>query len=1171
MRLSKVKLSGFKSFVDPTTLNFPTNLTGIVGPNGCGKSNIIDAIRWVLGESSAKTLRGDSMADVIFNGSGTRKPVGQASIELVFDNSDGQITGTYAGYTEVAMRRVVERDGTSQYFLNNGKCRRKDITNLLLGTGVGSHGYSVIEQGMISRLVEAKPEELRAFLEEAAGISKYKERRRETEHRIEHTKANLERLQDLRDELGSQLDHLQRQSRAAERFKLLKAEERRTEAELLLLRLKALEADQGEEKKKLSARQHDLDVAVTNQGAIDKEIEQLRVQLDDRGDEFNEIQGIYYKVGADIARLEQSIQHRNADIQRQLKELEQTEGQLGKVAGHVTDDQTELEKLDEMLGRLNPELEKAQQQLEASELALRNAERSAEAGRDQAEDIAAAMATAERTIQVEEARLEQLAERLERLSIERKEKEAERQSIESSQFDQAIDALTAAEEKQRTDYEGASRRLETTTGEIRQLRKDDLALSDALDDLRQRLQLDKGRLSSLEALQEAALGQVSESAAQWLNSARRSKAPRLATQLQVEAGWERAVETVVRGYLNALEATTLEEIAPDLTHLKDSGLAFIETQQSAQAGTDPRVALESLADKVRAPTAARALLSGVFAAADLSQALASRSRLLPGQSIVTRDGIEVTSHSLRIGKSDDPQIGVIARSEEIERLNVSIASLTSEAEVMVARAADNRARIEAAESRFLEEQTAAHRLQGLHAQSRAELESRKARREELRQRAAALAADAAALDEESHRISEAMAEARSRIETATAEREEGALTQGRLHRERTDTTDHLHEVRRRVELERERVKEMAILVESRRSSKQSASAALERIQAQMTYLAERRDELTAHIEALKAPLADDQVTLAAQLDERLKVEDALAQARSGVENCEQEVRDAEARRVSGQKVANEARDAAETARMAVREIEVRADTVREQLGHTGFALDTLLAELPEGANSTEWAEKLEGVGRKIQRLGPINLAAIDEFQEKSDRKQYLDKQNMDLTEALSTLEAAIRKIDGETRARFRETFNHANQGLGELFPRLFGGGQAYLELESEDLLNAGVTIMARPPGKRISTIHLLSGGEKALTAVALVFAIFKLNPAPFCLLDEVDAPLDDANVGRFSEIVREMSDQVQFVLITHNKTTMEAMNQLAGVTMHEPGVSRLVAVDIDEAVQLAAM
>jgi chromosome segregation protein len=322
---------------------------------------------------------------------------------------------------------------------------------------------------------------------------------------------------------------------------------------------------------------------------------------------------------------------------------------------------------------------------------------------------------------------------------------------------------------------------------------------------------------------------------------------------------------------------------------------------------------------------------------------------------------------------------------------------------------------------------------------------------------------------------------------------------------------------------------------------------------------------------LKAPLAQDQVTLTAQLDERLKVEDALAQARAGVENCEQQVRDAEAARVTGQRVANEARDAAEGVRMAVREIEVRADTVREQLGHTGFTLDILTAELPEGANSVEWAERLESVGRKIQRLGPINLAAIDEFQEKSDRKQYLDKQFADLTEALATLEAAIRKIDGETRARFRDTFNHANQGLGELFPRLFGGGQAYLELESEDLLSAGVTIMARPPGKRISTIHLLSGGEKALTAVALVFAIFKLNPAPFCLLDEVDAPLDDANVGRFSEIVREMSDQVQFVLITHNKTTMEAMNQLAGVTMHEPGVSRLVAVDIDEAVQLAAM
>jgi chromosome segregation protein len=318
-------------------------------------------------------------------------------------------------------------------------------------------------------------------------------------------------------------------------------------------------------------------------------------------------------------------------------------------------------------------------------------------------------------------------------------------------------------------------------------------------------------------------------------------------------------------------------------------------------------------------------------------------------------------------------------------------------------------------------------------------------------------------------------------------------------------------------------------------------------------------------------MAEERKALESQLDERLSVESRLAEARAVMESCEQQLRSADEKRIGAQQGINEARDAAEAARMAVREVEVRSDTVREQFSHTGLDAESTAAALPEDATLADWSEKLDSIGRRIQRLGPINLAAIDEFDEKSARKEYLDRQFTDLTEALSTLESAIRKIDGETRSRFRETFDRANQGLGELFPRLFGGGHAYLELENDDLLNAGVTVMARPPGKRISTIHLLSGGEKALTAVALVFAIFKLNPAPFCLLDEVDAPLDDANVGRFSEIVREMSDKVQFVLITHNKTTMEAMSQLAGVTMHEPGVSRLVAVDIDEAVQLAAM
>jgi len=1171
MRLSKIKLSGFKSFVDPTTLGFPGNLMGIVGPNGCGKSNIIDAVRWVLGESSAKTLRGDSMADVIFNGSSTRKPIGQAGIELVFDNSDGQITGAYAGYAEIAMRRVVSRDGTSQYFLNNGRCRRKDITNLLLGTGVGSHGYSIIEQGMISRLVEAKPEELRSFLEEAAGISKYKERRRETEHRIRHTRDNLERLQDLRDELGKQLGHLQRQAKAAERFKVLKGEERRTGAELLILRLKTLSDELNEHQRNLAARQLSLDAAGTRQVEIETEIEKHRVEMAERNDAFNEVQGLYYRVGADIARLEQSIQHRNADIQRQSSELEQAQEQLDKVTGHISDDEVALERLDQLLGRLNPELVEAQDHLEASERALRDAEAAAESSRDKAEAVAAAIAAADRTIQVEEARHEHQSERIARIDEERKEKASERAGIDSTELERELDQLTASEESLRSANEAAARTLEVRTEEIQRLRKDDAGLSAELDDMRERLQRGKGRLSSLEALQEAALGRISEEAMQWLAKGNRGSAPRLAAQLEVETGWERAVEATLAGYLNAVEADQLESIASDLESLSDSGLAIIETGKSEADDQTDIVGLASLASKVAAPAAARALLSGVFAAPNLNVALAKRESLGPGQSIMTNTGVEVSRHALRTNSSDDPQVGVIARGEEIETLEKSVRDVSEKIETKAQDLADIRRRLDELESNRAEDQAKARKLQTEHAEARTQLETRKARLEELRRRLREFEGDIVALEDERHAITQAMQAAQSRLESATAERGTGVETQQRLEADRGDTGERLLKTRAEAERDRERAKEIAIMVESRRSSQQSASAALERVQAQQLYLAERRADLDKQIESLKEPLGEERGLLEKQLDERLKVEEALAAARTEVESSEQQVRDAESERSQAQKRVNEARDETETARMTVRETEVRADTVTEQFAETGFNKEELLAELAEETTAADWSEKLDAIGRKIQRLGAINLAAIDEYEEQSERKQYLDKQSDDLTEALETLEAAIKKIDTETRSRFRETFNHANQGLGELFPRLFGGGQAYLELESDDLLNAGVTVMARPPGKRISTIHLLSGGEKALTAVALVFAIFKLNPAPFCLLDEVDAPLDDANVSRFCEILKEMADAVQFVVITHNKTTMEAMGQLAGVTMHEPGVSRLVSVDIDEAVKLAAM
>lgn len=1171
MRLSKIKLSGFKSFVDPTTISFPSNLIGIVGPNGCGKSNIIDAIRWVLGESSAKTLRGDSMADVIFNGSSGRKPVGQAGIELTFDNSDGTVSGPYAGFSEIAVRRVVSRDGTSQYFLNNSKCRRKDITHILLGTGVGSNGYSIIEQGMISRLVEAKPEELRSFLEEAAGISKYKERRRETEHRIRHTRDNLERLRDIRDELEKQLAHLQRQARAAERYKVLKADERRVNAELLVLRLHELRSELSRHEGLLRERQLELDAAITDQGEVEANIEKLRVAHADRNEAFNAVQGIYYRVGAEIARLEQDIQHRKATLQRRRDDIDSADQQIEALAGHIDSDRVELEALEQTLRRLNPELEEAMGRLRQSDELLRQAEREVDQHRERWDHLALELADTERTVQVEEARIEQLSKRRERVARDRSEQTSARAGIVFDVLESEVENFVASEEQLRSKSRESTLALEAVSEEVQRLRSDELQMSDDLDRLRESLQRDRGRLSSLEALQEAALGKLSHGVDQWLEQHALGGKPRLAAQLDVEPGWERAVETALHGYLNAVGIDDIDEMALDIIALADGGVALIEHVEEAGGSSIDQSGLTPLADRVKSPASVRSLLTMVLSAESIEAALAARKALGAGQSIITQDGVWIGTHSLRVNPADDPQVGVLARGEEIDTLRSAIEQASANSETAGRRLTEIRERLEELEETRAARQDETNRHQQSHAEIKTRLESSRLRLDDSRQRASMLDRSIEALGDEQHSISLAIEDGQRKLEAAAIQRQQLDKERAELDGERQHCQERLLDARMRAEQDRDDVKKIEIALESRRSSKESAAAALSRAQSQHTHLLERRAELTDQIDEVNAPLDEEQATLANKLDERLSVENDLAAARHAVEACESEVRDMELRRVDCQQAVNDARDKADAARLSVRETQVRSDTVSEQLQSTGFDLETLQGELPEDATIATWTDKLEGIGRRIQRLGAINLAAIDEFEEQSERKQYLDKQHADLTEALDTLEAAIRKIDRETRLRFKETFDRANEGLGRLFPRLFGGGHAHLELDSDDLLSSGVTVMARPPGKRISTIHLLSGGEKALTAVALVFSIFELNPAPFCLLDEVDAPLDDANVGRFSELVREMSDQVQFVLITHNKTTMEAMHQLAGVTMHEPGVSRLVAVDIDEAVQLAAM
>ncbi len=1168
MRLSKIKLAGFKSFVDPTTLHFPSSMMGIVGPNGCGKSNIIDAVRWVMGESSAKTLRGDSMADVIFNGSSARKPVGAATVELIFDNSDGKIGGQYAGYNEISVKRVCSRDGTSNYFLNNARCRRKDITSIFLGTGLGPRSYSIIEQGMISRLIEAKPEELRTYLEEAAGISKYKDRRRETENRIRHTKDNLSRLNDLREEIEKHIRHLERQAKTAERYKKLKQKERLLKAELLALRLGDLQAQEAEQGGLVGERETQLQAVIARLREIEAEIEKAREAHSADSDTLNDVQGKYYRIGAEIARLEQSIQHAKEMRSRQQADLEQVSSIIDDLRVHIDRDEAQIKDLSEALGELGPGLEAARAAEAASMEAMRSAEKDMQNWQLRWESFNEEAGESSRIADVERAKIEQIDSQMHRL-VERRERRAAEIARLSGLLEGTEIAQLEAEERQSNKQAGdLETDLETVRGEIEGLREQEKHGLTSLDEARGELQRAAGELASMEALQEAALGRKDGAVMDWLVGRGLGGEPRLAERLTVEPGWETAAETVLGGYLEAVCVDGLEDVARALDDLSHGTISFLE---ASWTGGPTASAAGTMAEKVKGPAGAETLLAGVRAADSLAEALADRSSLQPGESVITREGVWIGRGWLRVHRTSDTDRGLIQREQEIRDGRQRLEDLQAEVARLEEVQAEITEGLRALERRRDSTQGQINEAHRRHGDVHGRLASARARHEQTRSQITQFRAEAAEIDAHLAEAEEELRDSRRSLEQSIGQMSVFEARRQELQKQRSSLAAALESARELAMADRNSAHEIAIQVESRKSTRDSARVALDRLRAQLQQSVGRHEDLVAQVSQSEAPLNAQQEELDSLLEQQVGVESALSVARDKVQAAENRLRALQEQRQTREREVDEVRSTLDELRLAAREIQVRRQTIAEQFAETGFDLEQLREEMEPEASIPLWEEALEKMAARIQRLGPINLASIDELKEQSERKEYLDSQFEDLTEALNTLENAIRRIDRETRTRFKETFDRVNTGMKDIFPRLFGGGHAYLELTGEDLLDAGVTVMARPPGKRISTIHLLSGGEKALTAVALVFAIFQLNPAPFCMLDEVDAPLDDANVGRFCEIVRDMSDRVQFIVITHNKVTMEMTHQLAGVTMHEPGVSRLVAVDLDEAVQMAAM
>lgn len=1168
MRLSKIKLAGFKSFVDPTTITFPSNLVGVVGPNGCGKSNVIDAVRWVMGESSASRLRGDSITDVIFNGSSTRKPVGAASVELLFDNSESTLDGQYAKYAEISIRREVSRDGISNYYLNNTRCRRKDITGVFLGTGLGPRSYSIIEQGMISRLIEAKPEEMRVFIEEAAGISKYKERRRETSNRIKRTKENLDRLLDVLDEIEKQIEHLNRQAKTAERYGRYKSEERRTTAELLALRTKDLDDCAGEARTLLAGRKTSLEAAIAKQRSLEAALEDARMCQNERSDEFNEIQGRYYKVGSEIARLEQSIEHARELRARQQKDLEQAISGAAKIADHIHQDQDEIEQIELTLSELIPGLEQARENEQASAASLQRAEAALSDWQNQWDAYSLRHSESLQQQSVEHTRAEQIESRLQSFSERRRKLDVARSGESPEDLQAKHDELTEQELRKRQVRDEFNRHLTDISEKIQKLREQDQKLTRLVDERHTSLQSANGKYASLEAMQKAALGEGDDGVQDWLEGAGLAQNRRVAQGLCVDNGWGKAVETVLGDYLQAVCVVDITPVTERIAGLK-AGKITVLREHSADGEIQSDA--NTLAHKVAgAPVAVHDLLAKVTLAESLGHALGVRESLGNDASVITADGVWLGKNWLRVSRDKNGKAGVLSREHDMRRLKTDIRELQARHDSAKKLLHDGRIRLRQLEEHRETMQEDASSLLNEYSELKATLESARYQLEQANVRNAALAREVGELDSEQISAENQLRESRYVHDQAVESLQRLGAEKQDLETRREELKSELERVRMQADNDRQSVQRFAIQFESRRTSKESAAQNLERMQSQLVQFSDREQEIRDQLESSRSPQLDNKKNLESLLDSRLLVEEDLAGARQQVEKVEHELRELDQSRIQIDQAVDSARVTVSEAEMAVQEFKVRREGFADQLVQTDFTLEALLSEIDQAADVESWEAKLEKIQKRVDRLGPINLAAIDEFKEQSERKEYLDSQLADINDALATLEGAIRKIDRETRTRFRDTYDNVNEGFKRLFPKLFGGGHAYLELTGDDLLSTGVTVMARPPGKRNSSINLLSGGEKALVAVALIFAIFELNPAPFCMLDEVDAPLDDANVSRFCDIVREMSEKVQFVFITHNKVTMELARQLTGITMQEPGVSRLVSVDLDSAVEMAA-
>jgi chromosome segregation protein len=1178
MQLSKIKMSGFKSFVDPTTINLPSHLMAVVGPNGCGKSNIIDAVTWVMGESSPKYLRGEALTDVIFNGSTVRKPIGQASVELIFDNSDGSIGGEYSKFAEISVKRQINRESDSTYYLNGVRCRKRDVVDIFLGTGLGPRSYSIIGQNMITKMVEAKPDDLRTYLEEAAGISKYKERRHETELRINHTKENLARVNDVRAELDKQLGHLKQQANTAEKYKTLKQQERVLRAELCGIQWRHLDSRMVDHTLKIQHEETALEARNSELVKTDREMEQLRHEQRVANDGFQEVQRRYYSVGNEITRIEQDILHHQERQQQWDNDLKQTESDWETVKSQMAETEDNLQELEHDIQTVEPQISTANKEAELLEEELENAEEATQTWQSNWDDFNQSSSKTAQTAQVEKMRIQHLEQALSSLQKRQDQLQQDQGKFNFSELQTEIEGFSKQAHEVADKLEFQNQQLLDTRDEISELQSAQQTANTQLDQVRSELQRLRGQQASLEALQQTALGQRDQGSAPWVKQHDLAGKPRLAQNIEVEKGWELAVEKALGFNLQAICVDELDGIVRHLDDFKSGNLCVFTSGQKSSAPASSSTSRASstrtltnkaslLIDKIKSPWNLDSIISGIYVADSMPDALALCESLDVDESVITRDGVWLNRSWLKVLREQDPAAGVFQREQELKQLVLRIEELQDKQGELQAAIENGKEQIAKLERQRDQLQQSYNQQQAQSAQINAQHKMKQERLAELKGQLQRFTSEQQDCATQLEQASSELSKARVVWEQALSDMELQAKARDELIKERDAVRHRLQTTRERSHAKRDHAHELEIRLQTSKSQKAALKQNSTRLQTQLATLNERKITLQSELSSMQ-PMDVLKKSLSRVLDKHVSVEVELNTARVLMEALDQECRNLDEKRQIIEREINKVRSALETYRVEWQGWKVKAETICEQIKETEFKLEDVLKDLAQDITAEEWQVKLDQTITRINRLGPINLVAIDEYTTCLERKQYLDQQVEDLQAGLLTLEDAISKIDKETRTRFKETFDKVNGRFQELFPTIFGGGKAYLQLTDDNLLEAGVTMMACPPGKRNSSIYLLSGGEKSLTALALIFSIFYLNPAPFCLLDEVDAALDDANVLRFTRLVKAMADKTQFIFISHNKITIEMGEHLIGVTMNEPGVSRLVSVDIEKAISM---